>query len=242
MNKNKKIELNTYLFTTQYADARTELNGQNYGKFIKNIKSFDFKDGDYIVLVEMNYGPNIHVAIQAGYDIFTIDENGIVCNNPKTDKKQYYIEIMVLGDNAGPTDGCIETVWLDEEYPNGITEEEAFKLFDRMCDRARNFILDEINRLPYVWSVEFEGDDSEGHQSYSALFALYEDAKAFFDERVASEQNPNMSWAGEVWKDYQNGNLEEGDYDIESTEDTFSVTNNNEGYYVYWTLRKKEIF
>lgn len=238
----KKVEINRYLLTAHYADTFTELNGQNYGKFIKDIKSFDFKDGDYIVLAEMKYGPNIHVAVQVGYDIFTLNEDGTICNNPETDKRQYYIEVMVLGDNAGPNDKCIETVWLDEEYPNGITEEEAFELYDTMYRCARRFILNEINKLPYVWSVNFEGYDSEGHQAYSALFARYEEAKAFFDENVAVEQNPEISWVGDIWNDYKNDNLEEEDYDIESTEDTFSVTDNNEGYYVSWTLRKKEIF
>lgn len=238
----KKIELNTFLLKASYADVFTELNGQSYGKFIKNIKSFDFKDGDYIVLAELRYGPNICVAVQAGYDVFTLNENGTVCNNPKTDKKQYYIEVMALGDNAGPTDECIETVWLDEEYPNGITEEEAFELYDKMCKYARIFIFDEVNKLPYVWSVAFEGYDSEGHQSYSSLFAHYEEAKAFFDGCVATEQNPEMSWVGNIWEDYKNGNLDEEDYEVSLTDDTLYVENKMEGYFVYWTLRKKEIF
>ena len=240
--KTNNIELNSNLYNATYANCHDELGGQNYGKFIANMKSFDFKDGDYITLADITYGPKIHLAIYAGYDVFTANENGTVCNNPETDTKHYYLELMLLGNNEGTEDECLETVWLDEEYPNGLDDKEGFAIYDRLTSLARKYIREEINKLPSVWVVEFDGVDDNGHEGYTTLFNNYDDAKAFFDERVATEQNPDMSWAGDVYNDYKNGELDEDEYDVTDTDDTFAVTQNDEGYYVSWTLYKKEIF
>ena len=112
----KNIELNSSLYNATYANCHDELGGQSFGKFIANMKSFDFKDGDYITLADITYGPKIHLAIYAGYDVFTTNENGTVCNNPETDTKHYYLELMILCNRDGEDDECLETVWLDEEY------------------------------------------------------------------------------------------------------------------------------
>lgn len=76
----------------------------------------------------------------------------------------------------------------------------------------------------------------------SKPFSNYDNAKAFFDEKVAEERNFDISWAGDVYNDYKNGILDEGEYDVTDTDDTFAVTQDGEGYYVSWTLYKKEIF
>lgn len=39
-----------------------------------------------------------------------------------------------------------------------------------------------------------------------------------------------------------NGELDEDEYDVADTDGMFAVTQEGEGYYVSWTLYKKEIF
>lgn len=235
------IELTSNLFRIHYADA-AELGNAGPVKFIQNIKEFDFKDGDYLSLLEMSYGPNIRVEIIAGYDVFTYNEDGTVCNNPETDEKRFYVEVMVLGDNNGPSDECIETVWLDEEYPDGMTLEEACDVYNRVCEIAKAFIVEEVNKLPGVWVVQLETSEWNRDDEYFTLFSNYEEAKAFFDEKVADEQAPGNSFVGDIWEDYENGSLEESDYEVVNTEDSFSVTETCYGTFVSWTLYKKEIF
>lgn len=235
------IELTSNLFRIHYADA-AELGNVGPVKFIQNIKEFDFKDGDYLSLLEMSYGPNIRVEIIAGYDVFTYNEDGTVCNNPEIDAKRFYVEVMVLGDNNGPSDECIETVWLDEEYPDGMTLEDAYDVWDRLYETAKDFIKEEASKLPCVWVVQLETSEENRDDEYFTLFSNYEEAKAFFDEKVADEQAPGNSFVGDIWEDYENGNLDESDYEVVNTEDTFGVRETVEGTFVSWSLYKKEIF
>lgn len=238
----KNIELNFYLYNATYADCHDELGGQNFGKFIANMKSFDFKDGDYITLVDIIYGLKIHLAIYAGYDVFTTNENGTVCNNPETDTKHYYLELMILGSYGSENDECLETVWLDEEYPDGLDDKEGFAIYDRLIKLAKEYISEEINELPSVWEVEFDSVGDDGHEGYTTLFNNYDDAKAFFDKKVMDEKNPEISWAGEVYEEYKNGTLDEDEYGVTDTDDTFVVAEIHEYSFVSWTLRRKEIF
>ena len=235
------IELTTNLLRLHYADS-SELDNKGPAKFIQSIKEFDFKEGDYISLLEMSYGPNIHVEIIAGYDMFTYNEDGTVCNNPETDTKRFYVEVMVLGDNNGPSDECIETIWLDEEYPDGMTLEDACDIWDRAYETAKDFIKEEVNKLPGVWVVQLETSEENRDDEYFTLFSSYEKAKEFFDEKVADEQTPGNSFVGDIWENYENGSLEESDYEVVNTEDSFSVTETCYGTFVSWTLYKKEIF
>ena len=235
------IELASNLFRVNYPDY-SELGNVGPAKFIQNIKEFDFKDGDYLSLLEMSYGPNIHVEIIAGYDMFTYNEDGTVCNNPETDTKQFYVEVMVLGDNNGPSDECVETTWLDEEYPDGMTLEDAYDIWDRAYETAKDFIKEEVNKLPGVWVVQLETSEENRDDEYFTLFSSYEKAKEFFDEKVADEQAPGNSFVGDIWKDYENGVLDKEDYEVVNTENTFSVRETVEGTFVSWSLYKKEIF
>lgn len=237
----KNIELTSNLFRVNYPDY-SELGNVGPAKFIQNIKEFDFKDGDYLSLLEMSYGPNIHVEVIAGYDVFTYNEDGTVCNNPKTDKKHYYVEVMVLGDNNGPSDECIETTWLDEEYPDGMTLDDAYEVWSDSYDEALNFVREEVNKLPSIWVVQLETSEENRDDEYFTLFSSYEKAKEFFDEKVADERAPGNSFVGEIWEDYENGTLSEEDYEVLITEDTFSVRETVEGTFVSWSLYKKEIF
>ena len=235
------IELTSNLFRVNYPDY-SELGNAGPAKFIQNIKEFDFKDGDYLSLLEMSYGPNIRVEVLAGYDVFTYNEDGTVCNNPKTDKKHYYVEVMVLGDNNGPSDECIETTWLDEEYPDGMTLDDAYEVWSNSYDEALNFVREEVNKLPSVWVVQLETSEENRDDEYFTLFSSYEDAKEFFDEKVSDEQAPGNSFVGDIWEDYENGALDKEKYEVLITDDTFSVRETVEGTFVSWSLYKKEIF
>lgn len=239
--KKNNFELTWNLLRLHYADP-SELDNKGPVKFIQSIKEFDFKDGDYLSLLEMSYGPNIHVEIIVGYDIFTYNEDGTVCNNPETDAKRFYVEVMVLGDNNGPSDECIETVWLDEEYPDGMTLEDAYDVWERVYETAKDFIKEEASKLPYAWVVQLETSEENRDDEYFTLFSNYEDAKAFFDERVADEQAPGNSFVGDIWEDYENSTLDKEKYEVLITEDTFSVRETVEGTFVSWSLYKKEIF
>lgn len=237
----KNIELNTYLLNYRYANRYTELGGRRYGEFIANMNTFNFKDGDYVTLAEITYGNIFRLAIYAGYDTFTVNEDGSVCNNPATDKKHYYIELMILANRKGDDDECLENVWFDEDYPNGIDETECFTIFDRLMDAARDYIADEINKLPSVWVVESDYCDSDRHTGFSVLFNNYEEAKAFFDEKVAEEQASETLWCSYVYNDYNNGLLDEEKYDVTVDDDTFAISVRDENCYTRWTLRRKEI-
>lgn len=238
----KNINLTTNLLKLNFARPE-ELGGCNSIRdFIVHMKDYDFKDEDCITLFEAKYGPNIHVVVEAGYDIFTYSKDGITSDDPRTNKKHYYVQTTVLGDNDGSTNDCIKICWLDDDYPDGLTIDDALKVWDDMYAAAYDFIKEQVEKLPYVWVVAFETDDENRNDEYEAFFSKYEDAKAFFDKKVTDEKNPETSWAGEVYEDYKNGTLEEGDYEIQETEDTFTVTEMFEYSFVSWTLRRKEIF
>lgn len=238
----KNINLTTNLLKLNFARPE-ELGGCNSIRdFIVHMKDYDFKDEDCITLFEAKYGPNIHVVVEAGYDIFTYSKDGITSDDPRTNKKHYYIQATALGDNEGSTNDCIKICWLDDDYPDGLTIDDALKVWDDMYAAAYDFIKEQVEKLPYVWVVAFETDDENRNDEYEAFFSKYEDAKAFFDKKVTDEKNPETSWAGEVYEDYKNGTLEEGDYEIQETEDTFTVTEMYEYSFVSWTLRRKEIF
>ena len=238
----KNIELTTNLLKVNLAHS-DELGGcSSIRDFIVHMKDHDFKDEDCITLFEVEYGPNIHVVVEAGYDIFTYSKDGITSDDPRTNKKHYYVQTTALGDNEGSTNDCIKICWLDDDYPDGLTIDDALKVWNDMYTAAYDFIKEQVEKLPYVWVVAFETDDENRNDEYEAFFSKYEDAKAFFDEKVTDEKNPETSWAGEVYEDYKNGTLEEGDYEIQETEDTFTVTEMCEYSFVSWTLRRKEIF
>lgn len=238
----KNIELTTNLLKRTFARPE-ELGGYNSIRdFIVNMKNYDFGEVDCITLFEVKYGPNIHVAVEAGYDIFTYTKNGITSNDPRTDKKHYYVQATVLGDNEGSANDCLKICWLDDDYPDGLTIGDALKVWDDMYAAAYDFIKEQVEKLPYVWVVQLETNDDSREDELFVLFHKFEDAKAFFDEQVAREKNPDISWVGDIWEDYKNGTLEEDDYEIQETEDTFTVTEMCEYSFVSWTLRRKEIF
>lgn len=238
----KNIELTTNLLKLNFARPE-ELGGCNSIRdFIVHMKDYDFKDEDCITLFEAKYGPNIHVVVEAGYDIFTYSKDGITSDDPRTNKKHYYVQTTALGDNEGSTNDCIKICWLDDDYPDGLTIDDALKVWNDMYSAAYDFIKEQVEKLPYVWVVALETSDENRSDEYETLFFKYEDAKAFFDGKVADEQNPETSWAGGVYEDYKNGELDEDDYEIENTEDTFYIREMCEGTFVSWTLRRKEIF
>ena len=238
----KNINLTTNLLKLNFARPE-ELGGCNSIRdFIVHMKDYDFKDEDCITLFEAKYGPNIHVVVEAGYDIFTCSKDGITSDDPRTNKKHYYVQTTALGDNEGSTNDCIKICWLDDDYPDGLTIDDALKVWDDMYAAAYDFIKEQVEKLPYVWVVAFETDDENRNDEYEAFFSKYEDAKAFFDKKVIDEKNPETSWAGEVYEDYKNGTLDGDDYEIQETEDTFTVTEMCEYFFVSWTLRQKEIF
>ena len=238
----KNIELTTNLLKVNLAHSDKLGGCSSIRDFIVHMKDHDFKDEDCITLFEVEYGPNIHVVVEAGYDIFTYSKDGITSDDPRTNKKHYYVQTTALGDNEGSTNDCIKICWLDDDYPDGLTIDDALKVWNDMYTAAYDFIKEQVEKLPYVWVVAFETDDENRNDEYEAFFSKYEDAKAFFDEKVTDEKNPETSWAGEVYEDYKNGTLEEGDYEIQETEDTFTVTEMCEYSFVSWTLRRKEIF
>lgn len=238
----KNIELTANLLKVNLAHS-DELGGCNSIRdFIVHMKDYDFKDEDCITLFEVEYGPNIHVVVEAGYDIFTYSKDGITSDDPRTNKKHYYVQATALGDNEGSINDCIKICWLDDDYPDGLTIDDALKVWNDMYSAAYDFIKEQVEKLPYVWVVALETSDENRSDEYETLFFKYEDAKAFFDGKVADEQNPETSWAGGVYEDYKNEELDEDDYEIENTEDTFYVREMCEGTFVSWTLRKKEIF
>ena len=238
----KNIELTTNLFKVNYANSE-EMGGYNSIRdFIVHMKDHGFKEENCITLFEAKYGPNIRVVVEAGYDIFTYSKDGITSNDPRTDKKHYYVQTTALGNNEGYTNDCIKICWLDDDYPDGLTIDDALKVWDDMYSAAYDFVKEQVEKLPYVWVVAFETSDEDRIDEYETLFNRYEDAKAFFDEKVADEKNPETSWAGEIYEDYKNGILNEDDYEIQETEDTFTVTEMCEYSFVSWTLHRKEIF
>lgn len=235
------ITLDSHLYNVNLA---SELGATSYTNFLKNIKNYDFGEDNYLIMYEIKYGPNIRVIVKVGYDIFTIDENGMASNNPETDAKHFYVQASALGDNCGvfEEEHFIDAVWFGEDISDEPDDDEIKKVLDRMYQSARSFIFEQLELLDSLWVVRLETDSENKEDEYFVLFHKFEDAKAFFDERVACEKNPNTSWVGDVWEDYENGELYKDGYIIENTEDTFVVMENGGGYYVSWTLRRKEIF
>lgn len=239
MKNNITIDLHLY-----NVNLSSELGAISFKNFLKNIKNYDFGDDDYLIMYGIKYGPNIHVIVKAGYDIFTTDENGMTSNNPETDVKHFYVQASALGDNSGALEEehVIDVVWFGEDISDEPDDDEVQKILDRMYQSARGFIFEQLELLDSLWVVQLETDGDNREDEYFALFHKFEDAKAFFDEWVAREKNPDISWVGDVWEDYENGELDEDDYEIENTEDTFYVREKCEGTFVSWTLRRKEIF
>ena len=239
--KTNNITLDSHLYSM---NLTSKLGVINFKNFLKNIKNYDFGNDDYLIMYEMKYGPNIHVVVKAGYDIFTIDENGIASNNPETDTKHFYVQASALGDNSGALEEerFIDGFWLGEDISDEPDDDEIQKFLDRMYNSTRGFIFDQLKLLDSLWVVQLETDGDNREDEYYVLFHKFEDAKAFFDEQVAREKNPDISWVGDMWEDWKNGELSEDDYEIEATEDTFYVREQCEGTFVSWTLRQKEIF
>lgn len=239
--KTNNIALDSHLYSMNLA---SELGVINFKNFLKNIKNYDFGNDDYLIMYEIEYGPNIHVVVKAGYDIFTIDENGITSNNPETDTKHFYVQASALGDNSGALEEecLIDVVWFGEDISDEPDDDEIQKVLDRMYNSARGFIFDQLKLLDSLWVVQLETDSDNREDEYYVLFHKFEDAKAFFDEQVAREKNPDNSWVGDMWEDWKNSELSEDDYEIEATEDTFYVREQCEGTFISWTLRQKEIF
>lgn len=235
------ITLDSHLYIMNLAP---ELGATSYKTFLKNIKNYDFGEDGYLIMYEIKYGPNIHVIVKAGYDIFTTDENGTTSNNPETDVKHFYVQASALGDNSGALEEehFIDVVWFGEDISDEPDDDEIQKVLDRMYQSARGFIFEQLELLDSLWVVQLETDGDNREDEHFALFRKFEDAKAFFDECVAREKNPDISWVGDVWEDYENGELYKDGYEIESTEDTFYVREKCEGTFVSWTLRRKEIF
>lgn len=240
--KEKKINsLDSYIYNVTYANPYKSTGRMNFGKFLSEIKEFDFKDGDYVTLADMTYGPNIHLVIEAGIDDFSENENSTII--PETGEKHSYIEVVVFEDNQGTTDKILKRIWLEEEYPNGLDEMQGRNLYNTMYHLAREFIVEEINKLPLIWVYVFEGKDDNGVISYHVNFNNFEDAKAFFDEKVASEKDPEHSWVGEVYESYENEELDEDEYEVEEDDTTFSVSQVNEDeYYVVHYIKCEPIF
>ena len=217
---------------------------RNFKKLLKNIENYDFGDDDFLIMYEMEYGPNIHVVVKAGYDIFTTDENGITSNNPKTDTKHFYVQASALGDNSGvlEEERLIDVIWFGEDISDEPDDDEIQKALDRMYNSARNFIFDQLELLDSLWVVQLETDSYNSGSEHYVLFHKFEDAKTFFDEQVAREKNPDASWVGDMWEDWKNGEFSKDDYEVVDTEDTFYVGVQSGEIFVNWTLRQKEIF
>ena len=237
ITKKKNIALDSHLY-------RIKLGAIDFENLLKNIKNYDFGNDDYFIMYEIKYGPNIHVVVKVGYDIFTTDENGITSNNPETDTKHFYVQASALGDNNGALEEerLIDVVWFGEDISDEPDDDETHKVLDRMYNSARGFIFDQLELLDSLWVVQLETDSDNSGDEHYVLFHKFEDAKAFFDEQVAREKNPDISWVGDMWKDWKNGELSENDYKVEDTEDTFYVRAQYGGNFVNWTLRQKEIF
>lgn len=239
--KKKNIALNLHLYRMNLAPG---LEIRNFKKLLKNIKNYDFGNDDFLIMYEVEYGPNIRVVVKAGYDIFTTDENGITSNNPKTDTKHFYVQASALGDNSGvlEEERLIDVVWFGEDISDEPDDDEAREALDRMYNSVRGFIFDQLELLDSLWVVQLETDSDNSDDEHYALFHKFEDAKAFFDEQVAREKNPDVSWVGDMWEDWKNGELSEDDYEVIDTEDTFYVRAQCGGNFVNWTLRQREIF
>ena len=221
----------------------SELGARSLKSFLKDIKNYDFGDDDYLIMYEIEYGPNICAIVKVGYDIFTTDENGMLSNNPETDVKHFYVQASALRDNSGALEEerFIDAVSFGEDISDE-SDDEIQKALDRMYQSAMGFIFKQLELLDSLWVVQLETDEDNREDEHFVLFHKFEDAKAFFDEQVAREKNPDISWVGDVWEDYKNGTLDENDYEIQETEDTFTVTEMCEHFFVSWTLRRKEIF
>lgn len=239
--KKKNIALNLRLYRMNPAPG---LEIRKFKTLLKNIKNYDFGNDDFLIMYEVEYGPNIRVVVKAGYDIFTTDENGITSNNPKTDTKHFYVQASALGDNSGvlEEERLIDVVWFGEDISDEPDDDEAREALDRMYNSVRSFIFDQLELLDSLWVVQLETDSDNSDDEHYALFHKFEDAKAFFDKQVAREKNPDISWVGDMWEDWTNGELSEDDYEVIDTEDTFYVRVQRGENFVNWTLRQREIF
>lgn len=239
---NIPVTLNSYIANVRWANSEDLGGARSILDFITKMENYKPNEIWYVTLWEEKYGPNIHVIIEAGNDVFTIDENGFISANPETDTQHYYVTARILGSRNGPFEDVIDTIWVDEEYPD-IDREQAQEILGRLIDAARDYIKEEVNKLPTLWVVEFQSRDDEDNPCYHVNFKSYKKAKAYFDECVAREKNPEISWVGEIYEDYKDPEkAPDEDYEVNEGETEFSATNNINGIFVSWTLTKEPIF
>lgn len=241
-NKNKNVTLSSYLANVRWANSEDLQGATSIPDFIAKMKDYKSNGTWCVTLWEEKYGPNIHVVIEAGNDAFTISSDGMIENNPATDIQHYYVTARVLGNRNGPFDDVLDTVWVDEDYPE-VDKDQAREIYHRLMKAARDYIQEQVNQPPTQWCVELQSRDGGDNPCFHVNFKSYKKAKAFFDERVAYEKNPNWSWVGDIYEDYKDlDNAPDYNYKVIEGEHEFTVTNNEDGTFVSWTLTKEAIF
>lgn len=210
----------------------------NVKKFLSRLDKYDFKDGDYTDICKIFYGPNLEIRIQAGFDFYTVNEDGTICNNKETDKRHYYLEAMVYVDMHGEeSDECICISWYDE-VAEAITEDVAKEIWDEVYNSAIKYIDEEAKKLPKVWLVSFS--EETGTESKTTIFSKYEKAKEYFDACVKAEKNNEDSVAFEVSRATE-AEREEWRYNLSDKEKYFEAADDC-GRWVVWKITEKEIY
>lgn len=110
---------------------------ENLTNIVRNIENFDFHNGDdcEIIMQQRLHGKKIDLII--GFDYFTENEDGTICNSEK-DTKHYYLEIWE-DFNEGDADAPIEVYWLSDNEAE--REDQFFEAFAYMTTLLQEYSI-----------------------------------------------------------------------------------------------------
>ena len=98
----------------------TTLYEANLSAIVRNIENFNFLDGDCETVLRQS-SIDHHIDLMIGFDRFTENEDGTICNS-ENDTNHYYIELWDSEDEEEPLEIC----WLSEDPDE--REQEFFEL------------------------------------------------------------------------------------------------------------------
>lgn len=108
----------------------------NITDIVRNIEEFHFGDDDCTTLLSQRMN-NKQIDLLIGYDIYTENEDGTICNSEK-DTKHYYLEIWE-DFNEGDADAPIEVYWLSDNKAE--REDQFFEAFAYMTTLLQEYSI-----------------------------------------------------------------------------------------------------
>ena len=101
---------------------------ENIEEMLNNIENYFVGEGDYEPVLT-KYGNGHKVDLMYGYDVYTYNDDGTICNS-ENDKKHFYVEVWDNFEDEAPYhrgDGSpVATWWLEEDgRPRSVILQEA---------------------------------------------------------------------------------------------------------------------